>query len=76
MCWSCTVANEKALAYGKEQMESYTVTSGPYQGLDESWTGGRSVQEPHGEGRKDGAEGQRVSLLHDLNQFRPQVCMN
>lgn len=57
-------------------MESYTIISEPCQGLDESWTRIKSVQEPHGEGRKDGVEGQRVGPLHDLNQFRPQICMN
>lgn len=57
-------------------MESYTIISEPYQGLDESWTRVKSVQEPHGEGRKDGVEDQKVGPLQDLNQFRAQVCMN
>lgn len=57
-------------------MESYTIISEPCQGPDESWTRTKSVQEPQGEGRKDGVEGQRVGPLHDLNQFRPQICMN
>lgn len=42
-----------------------------YQGLDESWVGVKSVldgqQEPHGEGRRNGLEGQGVGPLHDLN---------
>lgn len=41
-------------------MESYTVISKPYQGLDGSWVGVKSVldarQEPHGEGWRDGTE--------------------
>lgn len=51
---------EVSLGKGKEQMESHIIISEPYQGLDESWVGVKSVLD--GQARNHMGKGEGMAL--------------